>query len=164
MTIHCIVGQRMHARCSLYGALASGSRRDGTGRDGTTRTDILENEKTHMPVETLLLIRGLLLFLVLSPVRRGAARGTDRPVVSVPGSVDAQARSHFHAALTGCGLFLCFKQRAFPGWHAVSFTQPGVFRLRVGGGEGVEGWYVVFVLVVLCLVLIALNIFLLSRC
>ena len=110
-----------------------------------------------MPVETLLLIRGLLLFLVLSPVRRGAARGTDRPVVSVPGSVDAQARSHFHAALTGCGLFLCFKQRAFPGWHAVSFTQPGVFRLRVGGGEGVEGWYVVFVLVVLCLVLIAFT-------
>ena len=125
MTIHCIVGQRMHARCSLCGALAQD--RDGTARDGTTRTDILENEKTHMPVETLL-IRGLLLFLVLSPVRRGAARGTDRPVVSVPVSCDGQARSHFHAALTGCGLFLCFKQRAFPGGMP--------FRLRVrGGGE-----------------------------
>ena len=46
MTIHCIVGQRMHARCSLCGALASGSRRDGTGRDDTDR-HIRKREDTH---------------------------------------------------------------------------------------------------------------------
>ena len=57
MTIHCIVGQRMHARCSLCGALdrdgtgRDGTGQDGTGRDGTGRDDtdrhIRKREDTH---------------------------------------------------------------------------------------------------------------------